>query len=286
MCVVYRLRCKGIEDRRKYIRMDSTNLFEGILPFCHPECPPFLARTKTDISHRTVSSAVEPNLPTSGSAKRHCYAAIEKRLSAIEANMSTTQAGPVFQPPFRIDVSCAFGREIYPFLQKHIQSSPFIVGCMYHITNRLLINDLSTRDGVCLLTMHPSSAPHGHFSPANIQTQPQGNSTPTPSSVHSIPEWLRVKGVHNKTPLRYVYYRDRSLAGQCPLMHHKFVIGLSVMMTPEWVISGSFNFTRLAAEIHDENVLYTNAPDVVHRFFVEFNRLYDISRPSEEPSLS
>lgn len=53
-------------------------------------------------------------------------------------------------------------------------------------------------------------------------------------------------------------------------MHHKFAI-----FDDKIVLSGSYNWTRSAAEYNHENIIETNNMDALHNFSSEFERLWD-----------
>ncbi len=230
-------------------------------------------------------AASRPRTHRTSQSQRKADTSLETRLAALEANINRPAASlPDVLRPRSVVVQCAMGREIYPFIQNHISRSPFIVACVYHVTNRLILNDLATREGVCVLTM-----PLPGFSAQ--ATQPQAtvpgvasqwvNTSTSASGACNGPDWSRIRPIGCSGPVRYIRYETKTSPGQVPLMHHKFLMGLSREKVPEWVITGSFNFTRPAAEIHDENVMYTDEPAVVLRFFAEFNRLYEGSQPPE-----
>jgi phosphatidylserine/phosphatidylglycerophosphate/cardiolipin synthase-like enzyme len=54
------------------------------------------------------------------------------------------------------------------------------------------------------------------------------------------------------------------------LMHHKFVV-----IDRNKVLTGSFNWTRSASEINNENILITNNQRIVSAFNQEFERLWE-----------
>ena len=54
------------------------------------------------------------------------------------------------------------------------------------------------------------------------------------------------------------------------LMHHKFAIIDGVR-----VLNGSYNWTRTASEVNNENIVITNNPTIVKAFAQEFERLWD-----------
>ncbi len=197
---------------------------------------------------------------------------MESRLAALEATLAP--GVPTAEISRRPVVHCAIGREIYPFIQGYIMKSPLIVACVYHVTNRLILNDLATREGVCVLTMPLTQ--HGTY----MTLHPADRSGTSGACTSSGPDWKRLRPIGDSGPVRYIRYDANTTAhGQVALMHHKFLIGLTSDRAPEWVITGSFNFTRPAAEVHDENVIYTDEPQVVGRYFLEFNRLYNMSMP-------
>jgi hypothetical protein len=248
-------------------------MFDGIRPFCHPERRVFMNTRQMAGTDESKSPLVasRPRTHRTSQSQGKTDTSLETRLAALEANMNRPAASlPDVPRPRSVAVQCAMGREIYPFIQNHLSRSPFIVACVYHVTNRLILNDLATREGVCVLTM-----PLPGFSAQ--ATQPQLN---VPGASNG-PDWSRIRPIGSSGPVRYIRYETKTSPGQVPLMHHKFMLGLSREKTPEWVITGSFNFTRPAAEIHDENVMFTDEPAVVLRFFAEFNRLYDGSQPPE-----
>ena len=63
-----------------------------------------------------------------------------------------------------------------------------------------------------------------------------------------------------------------------PLMHHKFLIGLSAAREPIWVMNGSFNVTE-SAVTNLENIMIFDDPEIASTFFDEFKRLHRISKP-------
>ena len=54
-----------------------------------------------------------------------------------------------------------------------------------------------------------------------------------------------------------------------PQFHHKFAV-----IDSERVVTGSYNWTRSAAEHNEENILVTHDPRVARRFQEEFDRLW------------
>jgi len=53
-------------------------------------------------------------------------------------------------------------------------------------------------------------------------------------------------------------------------MHHKFVI-----FDQRWLLNGSFNWTRSASSVNEENLVATNDPQQVRRFSAQFERLWE-----------
>ncbi len=62
---------------------------------------------------------------------------------------------------------------------------------------------------------------------------------------------------------------DVRLDGNPYTMHHKVII-----VDEAVVITGSYNFTRSAAESNDENVLIIHSPELAARYLEEFSRVY------------
>ena len=62
-----------------------------------------------------------------------------------------------------------------------------------------------------------------------------------------------------------------------PLLHHKFLIGLSKSAAPLWVLTGSMNFSTHSAH-NLENAVLIRDPAVVETFRAEFRRVRKISR--------
>ena len=54
------------------------------------------------------------------------------------------------------------------------------------------------------------------------------------------------------------------------LMHHKFMV-----IDGTRVLNGSYNWTRTASEVNNENIVITNNPTIVKSFSQEFDRLWD-----------
>jgi mitochondrial cardiolipin hydrolase len=57
-------------------------------------------------------------------------------------------------------------------------------------------------------------------------------------------------------------------------MHHKFAI-----IDSRLVLTGSYNWTRSAAEYNHENLLVTNSKQAIGQFEKEFNRLWTELEP-------
>lgn len=52
-------------------------------------------------------------------------------------------------------------------------------------------------------------------------------------------------------------------------MHHKFAV-----LDRAWLVNGSYNWTRSACEVNEENLIVTNEPVLVARFSAEFGALW------------
>ena len=57
------------------------------------------------------------------------------------------------------------------------------------------------------------------------------------------------------------------------LMHHKFTVIDNVR-----VLNGSYNWTRTASEVNNENIVFTNNPTIVKAFCQEFERLWELMK--------
>lgn len=173
---------------------------------------------------------------------------IAERLDRLEGLLRESVAPAIIQ--------CAMGREIMPFIQSRLRehvACPYTVGCAAYITNRSFLQELSLKTGVCIITMPPADQ-----QPFNVS------------------EWSAMRPVGDSGPVMLVKYHADA-HGNTPLMHHKFLLGLDKGLTPQWVITGSFNFTYNAASRNDENIIFTNEPLVVKRYYTEFLRLYATS---------
>ncbi|WP_045689638.1 phospholipase D-like domain-containing protein [Hymenobacter sp. AT01-02] len=62
-------------------------------------------------------------------------------------------------------------------------------------------------------------------------------------------------------------------------MHHKFAV-----TDNRTALTGSYNWTRSAAEYNMENLLITQDPVIVRRYEQEFNRLWEVMTPFAEAS--
>lgn len=58
------------------------------------------------------------------------------------------------------------------------------------------------------------------------------------------------------------------------LMHHKFVV-----IDNSKVLTGSYNWTRTASELNNENILITDNARIVNAFELEFTRLWEQMKP-------
>ncbi len=64
--------------------------------------------------------------------------------------------------------------------------------------------------------------------------------------------------------------------GNAYRMHHKvFVVDEAT------VITGSYNFTRSAAQFNDENLLIIRSPDIAARYLEEFSRVYQLAQEGQ-----
>lgn len=61
--------------------------------------------------------------------------------------------------------------------------------------------------------------------------------------------------------------------GRDPLMHNKFIIFSNTLGNRQILWTGSFNFTRSAANVNQENVLILEDRDLVHAYIEQFKRI-------------
>ena len=59
-------------------------------------------------------------------------------------------------------------------------------------------------------------------------------------------------------------------------MHHKFVI-----VDKTTLLNGSFNWTCLAVNSNNENVLITNNPEIVQPYCAEYEKLWEMFDPAK-----
>ncbi len=64
------------------------------------------------------------------------------------------------------------------------------------------------------------------------------------------------------------------LDGNPYAMHHKVLV-----VDGRWVVTGSYNFTRSAAERNDENVVVIDSPALAEAFRAEFERVWGLAQP-------
>ena len=147
-------------------------------------------------------------------------------------------------------VRCFFNRDIIPAILALVtrQDTVFVVGCAAWFSNGELLRSFRRKEGVCILTM-------------SVSGQIQG-----------------LRGIHGNGPFREIKYSGDQL------MHHKFLIGLTPDLKPQWIVTGSFNFTKRAAEVNDENITIFTDADILGKYMMEFNRLFDLSVPITAPT--
>lgn len=95
---------------------------------------------------------------------------------------------------------------------------------------------------------------------------------------------VTVRGVFDATQVQrsqgndYATLRAAGLAvrldGNPDAMHHKVLI-----VDGRWVVTGSYNFTRSAAERNDENLVIIDSPEVAAAFRAEFERVWSLAQP-------
>jgi len=61
-----------------------------------------------------------------------------------------------------------------------------------------------------------------------------------------------------------------ALDASCAHMHHKFAL-----FDGRWLLNGSFNWTRSASDVNEENLVATNDPQQLKHFGEQFERLWE-----------
>ena len=170
--------------------------------------------------------------------------------SLATVDMKITKRGISAHPNVCPVVECAFSRQIFSLLQTCIQNpnTPYIVGCVAYITNEKITHEFSQKLGACIVTM--------------------------PGDGFESNMWTNVKPVNGHGPIKFMEHTRRE-NGHMPLMHHKFIIGLTGDLQPLWVATGSYNFTYMADNWNCENiVLIRDHPALLDQFYQEFVKMY------------
>ncbi|NIM93232.1 MAG: DUF1669 domain-containing protein [Anaerolineales bacterium] len=89
-------------------------------------------------------------------------------------------------------------------------------------------------------------------------------------NVRVLVESAQAEATGSETPRLRAEGVDIFLDGNPDTMHHKVII-----IDSEYVIFGSYNFTRSAEKVNDENVLIIHHQGLAAEFLGEFNRLLD-----------
>jgi phosphatidylserine/phosphatidylglycerophosphate/cardiolipin synthase-like enzyme len=87
--------------------------------------------------------------------------------------------------------------------------------------------------------------------------------------VRGVVEESQVSATGSETPRLRQAGLDFQLDNNPASMHHKVMI-----LDGEWVVLGSYNFTRSAEEKNDENLLILHDPELASQFLLEFERIY------------
>lgn len=117
-------------------------------------------------------------------------------------------------------------------LVRHIRSSERVYGCIAWVTHPKLLDEFEKIPTELIMTKHKAN------------------------------KWKR----HIK-----VKFVGKGRGRKKCLMHHKFCVGFRGKK-PDWVASGSFNFTKSACR-HHENLMFIEDPDVAQAFYEEFLKL-------------
>jgi len=92
--------------------------------------------------------------------------------------------------------------------------------------------------------------------------------------VRGVVETSQAQATGSETPRLRQAGLDIRLDGNPEDMHHKVII-----VDEGIVIVGSYNFTRSAEEMNDENVLILHDPALAAQFLIEFERIYEAATP-------
>lgn len=83
----------------------------------------------------------------------------------------------------------------------------------------------------------------------------------------------------------YVYNGQHGKNGSSSIMHHKFILFSKNKNTKPLLWTGSFNFTRIACDCNQENVVILDDLSLIEKYSEQFNRLKKRSyryKPGEE----
>lgn len=73
--------------------------------------------------------------------------------------------------------------------------------------------------------------------------------------------------------LVYVYHGQHAKSGNSSIMHHKFALFSKNKKNKPLLWTGSFNFTRIACDCNQENVVILDDSTLIARYTEQFNRL-------------
>lgn len=138
-------------------------------------------------------------------------------------------------------VSIRFGN-ITPWLVQHIRSVARVEGCLAWLTDPCLLQALASVHADIVVTS---------------------------DKLHTKKRFARLASVRRV---------GRQRGRRRPLLHHKFMVGISKNGQPLWVLTGSMNWS-LHAQHNLEHVLMIEDPNVAKSFREEFKRIRAISRP-------
>lgn len=148
---------------------------------------------------------------------------------------------PSLKPAFKNQVFFSPGDDCLNAILSHIQRSKHRIDiCVFTISDNRISREIenSYRRGVRMRII--TDAPKLHDKGSDIYRL----------SSHGIP--IRIDDYHTH-------------------MHHKFAI-----FDSKEVLTGSYNWTRSAAEVNEENVIITNDPHTIKPFQQEFDRLWEM----------
>ena len=135
-----------------------------------------------------------------------------------------------------------------------IRETPYVVGCMAWLTDRMILDALLQCKGVALAITNDTCH--------NNEFLRKQYDALAPLSAGDVA--IRCMGLRTG--------KSRSL------MHHKFLVGLDASLMPTWVTTGSYNASA-SAYSHLETSMFIPCPKLASEFHQEFLRVFEAARP-------